>query len=732
MTYKHILSVSAAALMTTFPNVAMAQTESAERNDVSNEIVVTAQKRSQNLQDVSLSITALSGDKLLDNQIADVTDLAASVPNVTVGNGFGLAQITIRGIGVTNPFAGADPSVALHIDGAVVAQSAAQIAGFFDLERIEVLRGPQGTLYGRNATGGVVNLITAKPTHELSGYVRATYGNYDSIIAEGAVGGPLIKEKVLARLAVRTENRSGFGINEFSGRDVDDAHHRAIRGHLQFLPSEKVSFLLTGDWYREDDSAFGPKFRAESYPGTTIPQLMPASTPATRASDTRRNIRSEIDTQNIRETWGITGTLDWELSDTLSLRSLTNYRDFFFDTIWDFDTGSNPSNSVQAQYVASRHWSEEVQLAYTSGPMNALLSAYYFKEKIDGDNRVGTRPHRQTAPDLTGLFLIFDGKIDIESVAVFGNISYDLNDQVTLSAGGRYTHEKRSGEIFTTIVPISPNPTRFTTGGSFNDFSPKITLEWRPTDGLMLYGTWSKGFKSGIILVGAASPILRPEKATNYEIGLKSMFFDRAVTFNISGFYADYRDLQVAKVVPAINTPSVMTIFENAAEATMKGIEAEIVLNPVQGLQFDGAIGYLDAKFDDYLSAYALELPDAPIRQLAGRPLPFAPKWSIAAGAQYTFELGDGSQLRIRGDYNYKSLFYSNQYGDPRLSESYSTVDAHVRYSSPNDRFFGQLWVKNLTDEFYWAGASANGTSRLIMGNPGEPRTYGATVGFNF
>lgn len=733
MNKKHLLSMSAAALLVGHPAIAaQAATQEPGAADAPAEIIVTAQKRAQNLQDVSLSISALSAQKLTDNQISDVTDLAASVPNVTVGNGYGLAQITIRGIGVTNPFTGADPSVALHVDGAVVAQSAAQIAAFFDLERIEVLRGPQGTLYGRNATGGVVNLITAKPTRDLTGYIRATYGNFDLITVEAAVGGPIAGDKVLGRIAVRTEDRSGYGINEFSGREIDDAKHRAIRGHVQFLPTEDVSLLLTGDWYREDDSAFGPKFRAESYPGTTIPQLVAASTPATRASNTNRNIKSEIDTQNARETWAITATLDWQLNESMKLRSLTNYRSFFFDTIWDFDTASNVSNSVQAQYVTSKHYSEELQLTYDSGPVNALLAAYYYNEKITGDNRVGTRPRRRTAPGLQGLFLSFQGKVDVESYALFGNVSYDLTDQLVLNAGGRYTHEKRTGVIFTTIVPVSPNPTRFATGGSFNDFSPKVTLEWRPVDDVMLYGTWSKGFKSGIILVGAASPILEPEKVTNYEIGLKSTFLDRALTFNLSAFYADYRNLQVSKVVPAVSTPTVMTIFENAAEATMKGLEAEIVVVPAAGLQFDSSIGYLDARFDDYLSANALELPNAPIRQLKGRRLPFAPKWSVAAGAQYTAELGNGAELRIRGDLNYKSRFFSDQYNNFRLSETYTTVDANIRYTSPGRRFFGQLWVKNLTDEFYWAGSAANGTSRMIMGNPGEPRTYGATIGYNF
>ena len=231
------------------------------------EIVVTAQKRAQSLSDVSLSVSAVSSDELANSNTSGIESLQNLVPSISFGNDFNFAKLFIRGIGLSSSLPGVDPSVALHVDGAVVSLAQAQLGSMFDLERVEVLRGPQGTLYGRNATGGAVNLITAKPSDTTQGYVRITLGGDDlNLVTEAAVGGPII-DGVRGRIAFRAVKRDGYGINEYTGSDIDNANQFSARGHLEFLPSENVNILLTGEYHREDDRSLAIKFREVSFPG---------------------------------------------------------------------------------------------------------------------------------------------------------------------------------------------------------------------------------------------------------------------------------------------------------------------------------------------------------------------------------------------------------------------------------------------------------------------------------
>src|SRR5688572_6842675 len=229
------------------------------------EVVVTAQKREQSLQDVSAAVTAIGSDRLDDAQIRTLEDLQSVAPNINFGNDFNTAKLFVRGIGTNTSVAGSDPGVALHVDGAVISRPEAQLTSLFDLERVEVLRGPQGSLYGRNSVGGSINLITAKPAREPTGYARLTAGNYDQQVMEAAFGGPLT-ERILGRIAVQTSERDGYGINPVTGNDVDDLDKRMARAHLQFNFTESIDLLLSGEYYKQDDASNAVKFRAPSFP----------------------------------------------------------------------------------------------------------------------------------------------------------------------------------------------------------------------------------------------------------------------------------------------------------------------------------------------------------------------------------------------------------------------------------------------------------------------------------
>ncbi|MBA4087424.1 MAG: TonB-dependent receptor, partial [Novosphingobium sp.] len=261
---------AAAAFALSQPVLAQDAAQDAASSEEGGEIIVTAQKRAQSLSDVSLSVAAVGTEQLAANNTVNLEGLQALVPSISFGNDFNFAKLFIRGIGLSSSLPGVDPSVALHVDGVVVGLAQAQLGSMFDLERVEVLRGPQGTLYGRNATGGAVNLITAKPTDKLDGYVRQTLGGDAFLVqTDAAIGGP-IAEGVRARVAVQRIKRDGFGINEFTGNEIDNANQWSVRGHLQFLPTDKLSILLTGELHTENDRSLAVKFREVSFPGTQV------------------------------------------------------------------------------------------------------------------------------------------------------------------------------------------------------------------------------------------------------------------------------------------------------------------------------------------------------------------------------------------------------------------------------------------------------------------------------
>ena len=308
------------------------------------EIVVTATKRAEDVQDVAIAVSVYSADRILEAHILTLEDLQFIAPTITIGTDFGTAQLFMRGLGQNSILNSIDPSVGLYVDGAVINAPAAQLFAMFDLERVEVLRGPQGTLFGRNTTGGAINLITAKPTQEFEAHARFSAGDYGLAQTEGALSGPLLDNKVLGRVAWKTSRRDGFGINEFTGNDIDDQDQLMYRGSLQFDISDRTDFLLTGEYGRQSDRAFAFKFQEESFPVTN-----PASGRGGFATGGPRNVSLEFDPSNERETWSITGTFDWQFSDRVLVRSITNYRDIDVDQRLDIDLSSNPGSAVTQQ-----------------------------------------------------------------------------------------------------------------------------------------------------------------------------------------------------------------------------------------------------------------------------------------------------------------------------------------------------------------------------------------------
>jgi len=729
------------------------------------EIFVTAQRREQALSDVSLSVTAVGGDDLVATNTYDIEALQNLVPSMSFGNDFNFAKLFIRGIGLSSSLPGVDPSVALHVDGVVVSLAQAQLGSMFDLERVEVLRGPQGTLYGRNATGGAVNLITARPTSELEGYVRATIGGPDLLLqGEAAVGGPL-SEHIRARIAVRAIRRDGYGVNEVTGNDIDNARQFSTRAHLEFLPTENLSILLTGEYHSEDDRSLAIKFREVSFPGV-LDDADPANDGlsalgqregASFASDPR-NLRANFDPINDREQWALTANITLDASDEITLRSITSYRDFEAIFFHDFDmssylgfplaqTGPLRSSANHWQPVFQHQFTQELQANVDTGGLHAVFGLFYLDETIEVENHIGLDVLTNTDP----FRVQFDGSLDIEAWAAFANLTYDISDQFSIKAGGRYSWEERhlannTGLGSPPLNQLVLDPLQWDDSMSWDDFSPSLGLEFRPNDDWLLYALWSRGFKSGTAEIGSTRrmsltqplPFVNPEEVEAYEVGAK--YSARNLNVNLAAFYHRLQDGQFSLTRPIPVPPFFTSTLTNAAQSEAYGAELELLWRATPEFTINAAVAYLHSEFTNFFSKDPLDPAlfgpggaNVPDQDLSGNATRMSPRWSVNLNPTYEIDVGNGGSVTLGSNLAYRSRQYHTEFNDERLSQDgYVMLDANIIYRAPDGRFSVNLWAKNITDELVYAGSFSVSTSRAIGGTLMPPRTYGVTLGYAF
>jgi iron complex outermembrane receptor protein len=758
------------AAMAAVAFVTPARAQESEAAPYTGEIIVTAQKRTQALSDVSLSVSAVGSERLAETNTANIESLQTLVPSISFGNDFNFAKLFIRGIGLSSSLPGVDPSVALHVDGAVVSLAQAQLGSMFDLERVEVLRGPQGTLYGRNSTGGAVNLITAKPTSTLDGYVRLTVGGDDlNLIGEAAVGGPLT-ENIRGRVAFRAVKRDGYGINEFTGNDIDNANQFSTRAHLEFLPTESLSILLTGEYHTEDDRSLAIKFREVSFPGVlddAIPQNDGLSalgqrtnadgSPAAFASKTR-NLNTNYDPVNDRKQWALTGAVTLEASDEITLKSLTSYRKFDAIFFHDFDMSTYagyPLAQTSALQSSANHWqpvfqkqfSQELQANVDTDRFHGVFGLFYLDEKIRVENHIGFDVLTNTDP----FRVQFDGTLDVKTWAAFANVTYDLTDQLSVKAGARYSWEKRhlanQAGIGTAATGFVLDPLQWDDSKKWDDFSPSLGLEFRPNDDLLLYGNWSRGFKSGTAEIGSTRklsptqplPFVDPEKVEAFEAGAK--YAAGAFNVNLAAFFQRLKNGQFSLTRPIPGPPFFTSTLTNAAQSEAYGAELELLWRATPALTINGSVAYLHSEFTDFTASDPLDprlfAPGAVeadlVQDLSGNATRMSPKWSLNLYPTYDIDMANGGTVTLGTNFAYRSKQYHTEFNDDRLAQDgYIMLDANILYKSPNRDFSVNLWVKNLTDELVWAGSFSVSTSRAIGGTLMPPRTYGVTVGYNF
>lgn len=690
------------------------------------DIVVTAQRRSESIQSVPMAISALSGESLSQRNIANLAGLATSVPSMTFGTFGGAARIAIRGVGLDAINPGAEARVAYHLDGVYISRPAATFGTFFDVDRVEVLRGPQGTLYGRNATGGSINVVTNAPTDNLEGYIRIGYANYDAKSTEGAVGGP-ITGGVRFRVAYTFEDRDGWGKNVVTGRDIDNARRWGARGILSFDLGSSGKLDVSGDYYHEKDRNYGNHYLGAGNPAITPAGFLLGGFVPSNV----RDIANNFDPSNDRTFYGASARIEYELGGA-TLKSISAYRHSRYEIVTDLDATSAPVTLVNFS-ERGRQISQELQISGISGRLKYIVGAYYFDEKISGGSHIPFDLALIGGPSLFVQGYRVGGDIHTKAAAGFGQLDYDITDHLTATLGARYSWEKHSIGDFGQFDLARPYPPTLTPAALFNRsdsstdkaFTPKLQVAYKPRNDVMLYASVSKGFKSGGFDIGNPAPAFEPESLWAYEAGLKSTFANGLVRINAAGFYYDYTNLQVSKVVN--NT----VIIQNAASSTLYGAEAEITVIPYDGLQFELAPTWLHSEYKDFNTSNPASLDPTPV-DLSGNQLTQAPEISLRVGGEYAWAVGSG-KMKLRGEMNFQDRIYFTPFNERAVSREPNTkLNAFINYEG--ERVEVSIYGRNLTNRTTIGNAVVgSGLSGLpIIGTLDAPRTYGVQIGYRF
>lgn len=703
------------------------------------EIVVTAQRRSESVQDIPLSITAVTGNQLRATGVTDVVGLGNRMANVNINVVQNIVRINIRGIGTNAVTPITEGSVAFHVDGVYITRPEAQAAAFFDVQRVEVLRGPQGILYGRNATGGAVNVITGQPTDELDGYAQLTLGNYSTILTEGAIGGPL-SDGVSARVAFQTSNHEGyltqlFGVGGVTERDIGDLNTRAVRAQLRFEPTPDLSFTFSGDYFYQSDAS---AYLVDFGPGDNgVPNLTVSLGGGTPSPDVRVQYGNQPNTVDKRN-WGIGLTGIWDITPNATLTSITAYRRYSYDYFMDYDQ-TEAAGAIFGAFNDSESTSQELRLSGSTGRLNYVLGAYYLSSLVDYTQASTRNRFYFGGPDLqvNGIFNM--GKTDTVALAGFGQVGYDINDWLGIDLGLRYSWErqiKRDEMLSNSITqPLDINgPHNFTTiipfaRVSFDSWTPKATVRITPVDDVMIYASYSRGFRSGGFSIGAGTaPPFAPEELTSYEVGIRSQFLDNRLQANVSAFLYDYSNLQVRRALP-----NGQSILESAGSAEAYGIEAEIIAIPVDDLRINLDVGLLNTEFKEYSTTDGLR-PALGVIDLSGNRFLDAPPYRINLGVEYTWHPSWGD-VTLRGEARYTGRTYYTPFNtEPYSQAPYDLYDVFLNYTSPDRKWFGGLFVRNIeNDDIQASGIGATlQIGGYVQGVLLPPRTFGIRLGRRF
>lgn len=713
------------------------------------EVLVRARRRGdERLQDVPIAVSVLSDEALRKANIIDLAEVASRTPSFTFGQQIGNQhEVVIRGIGTLRlTGSAAEPSVGLFIDEVYVGRRGTATPPLFDLERVEVVRGPQGTLYGKNVVGGAVNLITAQPDRETSARVTASYGQFDTFggrdIWEGSgyiTGG--LGEAGAGRLAVYYRNHDGYSRSTLLNEPLDDQDTYALRGSLQFELSEALDIHITADFSHNESN--GQSRRAVDDPslagfGAVVGSGMLS-----------RNVRESDapwDQWEDQDTAGLTARIDYRLTNgsTLTYLSALRYGDFSgrYSLV---GTRSPPSltdaaNGQQEEYIGI---TQDLRLSSpgdASGPLRWVAGLYFLREDTEIiDNSMATTFLSVLGPGSVGDILdgefIYDQENITKSSAIYGELTWSATERLSLTVGGRYTYDDKEyrnrsecldfgaqpGFIFC-VAPLGAEFWNIRTSKDWGEFTPKASLDWRASDEALVYVSAARGFKGGgwqgkPATAAAALFPYDPEIAWTYEVGAKTDWADGRVRANVAVFHTSFDDLQVEQLDDA----GLSLIIDNAASARIDGLELELQVRPLQALQLWLSGSYLDSEYQDFI--------DSAGNDLSGNRLARTPEFMFAGGADYSTPVNAVLTLDARVEYQWQDdmpwLVENTVY-----EESYGLLDARIALASRSDGWEVALFGKNLTDELYRLDAIP--FLGDVFSRFGVPRSYGVQFSQSF
>ncbi len=732
MKFVHATTASVAALMLGAALAAPAAAQEAPPQDAAtlDEVIVTAQRREQSLQDVPIAITAFNAETLERTAATGIQDIAAKAPGVTLTQfNIGEPQLYIRGVGSSSNSAASDPSIGVSIDEVSIGRSGASALAFLDIERVEVLRGPQGTLYGRNASGGALNIYTRKPVFQNTGSLTARIGSFDEYGLEGVVNRQLDDETAI-RFAARYNTNDGYAENVPTGRGLEGGTSLGARVSV-LKEAGEWSLLLSGDYSKDDMDGHA---RIPVTTSATAPAFVTLINTLRTGLDRRQSFSSPDNYQD-RTNFGVTARVEHS-GQAFDFVSLTSFRDN--DYSWRDNLGGLPFPAFPLEVddrasEKARQFSQEFRLASKPGSdINWVAGAYVFQEDILRSERFIVNTALPIAPPSFGGDTTFIQDATNRSFAVFGQANIPFADIWELTLGARWTHDKREihqiaidnegGANPPPGIPLGPGGAPYNVSGdeSFSEPSWKIALAVEPVDNVRLYASYDRGYKAGAFPSTAQSGAqaltpLASELLDNYEIGVKSTLMGR-LRFNAAAFKLEYTDLQVYELLG-------LALVTSNAQAEVDGFEIETALAITNNLTIGGSYTSLDAKFTSNAASGALVLP------YNGNTLPRSPD------SQYTLYIDSewdvaGGVLAARADYQWTDAFYFDPSNNPEvLSPEHELVSAFLSWESPSGLKIS-AYGKNLTDTEYQTHIIKNvGVGFSVFG---APRSFGVALSQSF
>lgn len=721
------LTLVAAAAMLAGP--LWAQTTAAESSP--QEIIVTAQRRAETLQSVPAALSAITGEQLSRAGIVSIGEVATRVPGFVIGQqGPSSPDMSIRGIGSTDRDAGSDRSVVVFIDEVYAGRAGGLPPDIFDMERVEVLRGPQGTLYGKNAVGGAVNLVTRRPVHKSSAYAELTAGEHSIVEARGALGGSLGQD-VAGRLAFSSRSRGPLYYNAFLGTDTDDLSAKALRGQLSWSPSDRWQVLFSADHAKDKIDGIST-YVSPTSAALTATGYSPGPDPFVSNNNVKGSLDRTISGAHVRiDHDSPLGTITW-LTGWRQL-DMAETRDLAGVPLLQTPAGIRGFESTQIMTERSSSASTELRLASDPKRTWTYLTGVYYQ--VEDTDRIEERKRQLNAAASDP---VFTQGAKTTSAAIFGQVSLKVTETVNATVGARYTRDERDFALAVTnprnLASVSPATEVFdiTASKSWTAFTPKATLDAWLTKDLMTYASIGRGYKAGgyqglAATAAAARTPFNPEYATSHELGAKSRWLDRTLTLNVAAFQMDYKDLQFRQRILTIpgNQASAIVIVANAGSARIKGGELDAVYSPLPMLSLSMGYSYLDTQITQFNATPG-------VADVTGRELARAPHHTLNTAADFSMPLG-GLKANARVDYRRRSGFWFEPSSDLALFEGgYSLLDARVGLGAANGRWQVDLWGRNLADRRYRTFAQAIGFASsgvsAATSRAGEPRTVGVSL----